>query len=1572
MSEPSASRTTPSSPVAPSAVTEEHKASEQLAQSLGKLPAAPISPEDEARERIALLEREAKAYGHDPAAALLFHEIGLLWEDPLKNPRNAAVAFQNAYKLSPKLVPNIRAARRLFAEVGNWQMVIQLIDAELLALDDDRPRAALLFEKGVVLEERLSREGDAIGAYTQALALVPKDVTLLIQLESVFTAKGHHRSLVEVYRLLAAALEDTGSRAYYLTAAGCLLEERLKNLDEAATCYREAFALDRRDLLLLSAMKRLAEREERHEELLSALAAEAEVLGPQAAPTFLRIAKVYAKLDRKEDALAALLAARRVNPNEPLVLSELADIYQREARYEDLADVLLSWVSSISDESEHVAINLRLAALYEQDLKRDDDAIARYRAILQKVPGHTTALASLGKLYFRNQNWEGLVTVFDAEAAASEDTKSKAAKVYKAAEVLEERLARTEDAVARYNLALQLQPGYLPAQKALTRIYEKQGRFAELVAMYEQDLLQTVDREQIVATLNKMALFYEERLSDLDRAIDCYRRILELESNHLPTMGNLARLYELAGKWRELIALNEEQAATVGDTKQVLSLHHRNAEILDEQLKDRAGAIVTYERLLQLSPSYLPALKSLGRLYAQDGRWGDLIKMYRAEAEISPSTEHAASLIHKIGELYESRLKDENEAIASYSEVLTLAPSYVPALRALGRIHRAHGSWENLIEVLRSEAATRTDPVERANALYQAAAIWEDHLGRPELAVEGYQEVLRITPGHVTALRALERLYSASDDTKELIAILDRETQTGQTAAAKTTAYLKLARIYLDRLNEPSRAAQCCEAVLGIDAGNLVALRLLERIRAGDKTRRAELKTRVAERVTDPRLKLALRLAASSDQDKSSSESNVEDIERAFDDNPLDPRPFAALEKSYRLAQAYPKLVSLYQRKAEASTDAAEKLALTLRAAELAEQKLADLERATLLLRAAHELRPTHLPVVQGLRRVALKAHDLHAARRWLEEEGKLARDGKVAVEAFVAAGKLAHERLNDPEGAAAHYRHALDRDPLDPTASAALEDLLASRGGASDLAALQERRAEAKLAHKDLGAAAQEFLAAARIRLEMLHSPREGDRAGEPRARRPADADPRARAQGAARPRRAPVRRGRLRARAPGAAGRRRADALRAPPQARQALSRRALGPEPRRRASADRGHRRSPERRGARAARGAPHRLAQLDRRGRLPEAAARPRARPRRSRPPHPRARADPGRGLRRRRPGDRALPPRARARSGRPRGPRAAGRALRAQRQHLRAGHDARAASAAGRLARRGEPDPAPPRRAAGARRGHAEGDRHLPADPRQRRLGHPGPDRARRAADARPGVDPGRDRGAPRAAPRGPEPAREPARALPRLVGAEAERQGVLRRGGARLLPRRRRGRAVVLQRGPQPAPRRAARAAGRARARRRPPPRGARADARGAPGDRRAALAAAPAPARGARRRREEGPAQARPRDRQGGARGLAGVRRRRLRGLPGQARHRRARDHRPALGLRRAGPRPPLQRPGAEVPPRPRGARAAEPRRRAHQALRRARPPTCSATRCGSSPPASRSGAATTRRPSS
>ena len=1193
-------------------------------------------------------------------------------------------------------------------------MVVQLIEAELMGSEDARHRAALLLEKAAIQEERLSKDEEAANTYRECLELKPEDPSILILLEGIYAAKQDYPRLVEVQRLLADAVEDPSLKAHYLTNAGYILEERLKDKDGAGVAFRAAFSLDRRDVLLLTAMKRVAERDGKTEELLGALASEANLLGAYAAPTYLQISKVYERLDRKEDALAALLAARRAS-NDPLVLAELARIYESQRRFEDLADVLLSWVGVINDESELVAINLRLAALYEEELRRDEDAIGRYRAILAKVPNHAQALAGLGKLYHRNQNWEGLLSAFDMEVQAADDNRQKAARTYKAAEVLEERLGRSEDAISRYNQCLQFQPGYLPAQKALSRLFEKQNRYAELVAMYEQDLLQTADRnrdhlhpEQDRRPLRGPPLGPGPRhqLHDADPGAHAGPPADDPQPGAaVRGGGQVARAHPAA----------RDRGGAGRGHEAVLSIHHRNAEILDDQLKDRAGAIAAYERLLSLSPSYLPALKALGRLYAQDGRWDDLVKMYRAESEISSSAEVAANLIFKIGELQEHKLNKEVDAIASYQEVLTLAPNYFPALRALGASTGARPPGR-----ASSTCSAPRPPTAPIRWSAPTPSSTPPPSGRTTGAAgHGHRGLPGVPCASPPATPPRSAPWSASTpprgDVKDLVAVLDRETQTASTATAKVSAYVKLARLYLDTLNEPARAAQCCEAALALEPGNLSSLKALERIRASDRPRRAEVRSRLAERVTDTRLRTALRLAAANDQDRGGGGDLLVEHSSGDGRGPDRRAPRVRARARARQAGNWAGLLQLFERRLQAATEPGPKSELAVRIADLCESKLADPPAPWPTTAPPWRWPPMSSPPSRAPAASTRSwATGPRPGRSWRPRAAPPATSAPRWRRSSPPARRASGS--SDAEGAIANYRRALERDPLDPVASAGLEELLARSGGAADLATLQERRGEAKLAQRDSPRRPPPSSPPAQTGSGSWRSrPREGGAGpGAGGAARP----PRgAGAAGQPVPGGEAVRGRGVLVQRPGAAGRRRQGALRDPPQAGRPLHGAPLGREPGRRPPPDGARRRRPERRGAGAAGGDPLHLAQLDRRRRLPQAALGPGAPPRRPRPPHAGAGADPRRGVRRSAAGLGALPPGAGPGAGRRLGHRAPGGPLREDRQPPRPGADA------------GRPGhPGAPGRRSGARRlpaaedrrslrppdaGSAEGDRRVP-------------------------------------------------------------------------------------------------------------------------------------------------------------------------------------------------------------------------------------------------------------------
>lgn len=1052
-------------------------------------PAGAESRADEVRARIAALEREARALSDGPEAALLFHELGLLWEDPLRNPRNAASAFQAAYRLAPRFVENIRAARRIFSDVGNWQLVLQLLDAELEATEPGRARTALLYERALVLDDRLDRREEAAVAFREVVAARPGDVGLLSQLASIWAARGDARALADTLQLLAHAVEDPRVAAEALLSAGLLLEERLRDERGAAEAFREAFALDRSDPVLLAVLARVAARERRDDELLRVLAAEAENAGPQGSAAFLELARVYERLGRPEDALAALQAGRRLQPRDPLVLSAMAALLGDQRRPEELADVLAAWADTVHDEAEAVALYLRLASLYEETLHRDERAIECYQAILARVPGTAAALAGLGRLHARRRDWPGLLEVYDAELAVTAETAAKATIHYRAGEICESRLEDPDGAIARYQQALLLSPGYLPAQQALERLFERLGRWADLAAMLEQDVLQAEGPSDAVARLGTLANLYEARIGDLERALECLHRALDLLPQHLPSLRHAQQLAEKLGRWRDLVELLEREAAHSTDVKQIVALRHRAAEALDERLSDPAAAVVAYEKLLAVSPAYLPALTALGRLYAAAGRWPDLALLYRTEAAMA-TPERAAQLLLKVGELQERRLDDVEGALSTYGEVLERTPRDLQALGALGRLHRARGAWAPLVAVLLREAALRTDPRDRADVLFEAASLREYPLADVAAATETYEEVLRLSPAHGGALRALERLASARGDSQALLAAVERTAQTAQSAEARVAAYLKLTRLYLDRLGEPARAAQMAEEALDIDPRNLHALLVLDRMRSNDPGRRAEVKTRVADRVTDAGLASALRLMASRDHEETDLQARTRELSAAFKVDPADLRVAFALDRTLRQGGDPGPRFNFYARRLEQARDETERLSLQMRLAEAAESGAADLKTAREAYRDALVLHPGFLPALQGIRRVAERLGDWTTAVAAREAEAAASHDVRSSVDAWTSAGRIARDRLGDTERALKSFQRALERDPLHREASSEVEFLLARSGDPANLALLHERQGEARIAAGDRAGAAASFHRAAETWRRTLHDP--------------------------------------------------------------------------------------------------------------------------------------------------------------------------------------------------------------------------------------------------------------------------------------------------------------------------------------------------------------------------------------------------------------------------------------------------------------------------------------------------
>jgi len=586
----------------------------------------------------ALYDREAAALGEAPSAAQIVHEAGRVHEERLGDPIEALAHYRRAAALDPTFIPNLQAARRVAHALGDVSLECALLESEAAATRNARDQAMLHLVRARLLEERLGRTAEGRAAVAAAARADPDSLAVTEHLGALAAAERRDEDLVRALERCAELAGDPGLAAAWLGAASATEENRLGRPERAADLAFRAFDLAPGDANVRAAAQRHAERQRSFDVVARVLAAEAAgeaTPAREAALALCALARVREeRLGDPDQARAALEEARRRGGDDPIVLDTLSTIHEARGEWEPAAEALRArgkQANAASDTpAEIVSRNLRLAELYEERLERAQEAAECYRAALAVDPRHRGALAALGRIHARAGDWEAVLATFLVERDAAAERRDRAQRCFKAGEVLEERLGRIDEAIQLYAEALALEPSLLAAHQALERLYGATGRFADLAALLEADLAATLEAEERVAVLFRLARLHEDRLADLGAAARDCERILELAPEHVVALRTLAALHERAKRFADLVDLNERLCRLTTDPRKSIALLQRTAEVQEEHLADEAAAIATYERILRLDPTHLPALRALSRLYGRAARWPDLVAMCRA------------------------------------------------------------------------------------------------------------------------------------------------------------------------------------------------------------------------------------------------------------------------------------------------------------------------------------------------------------------------------------------------------------------------------------------------------------------------------------------------------------------------------------------------------------------------------------------------------------------------------------------------------------------------------------------------------------------------------------------------------------------------------------------------------------------------------------------------------------------------------------------------------------------------------------------------------------------------------
>lgn len=1024
-------------------------------------------------EQVAFWKAQIKAFERDAAglsdasqAARIALEVGRIYEEQLGRPRNAATSYQRAFTLDPGNPAVLHASRRLFTEVGNWGMVLEILGFEVEGAPTPERKATLLAELGAIQEDKLNDVDAARLTYESALETWSAEPIAVAALERIYGVQKAYAELDRIYMQAVAVTEKPERKLPLWIVAAQLAEDRLEQPHQAIERYQAVLAINPVHVLALDALRRLYLATESWPEYAQILLQAADVAQSpeESAQLLLTMARVQSeRLGEVDSAVHTLIRALEKAPEDLIVLREIERLYEDNDRHEDVIKVLEREVEITEDVREKVPILFRLGAILDEQLDRPDEAVTVLQEAVKLLPTYTPVKQSLGRLLVRTERWQDLADLFHQEFDAEEDEWVRVSKLFQLADIRYTRLDAVPAAIETLHQALVLKPDYQPARKLLEKLLVQTEAWADLSALYERELELVDDKARKVFLLLRIGNPVRSKAVDAETSRGAYERILDLEPGNLHAIRSLQTLAEEREDWPDALRLLELEADASEDQKEVVSILHRAGALREASVDDVDGAVADYEKALILNPTYLPALRSLGRLYAKKGRYEDLVTMYRRELDVTRSQEQRLQLLFRSADVLSEQIKDPERSVAALQEVLEVEPGNLPALRALAAIHARVGAHEALAEVLVTEANSVKDTKEKATLLIQAAETLEDKLSRGDQAAELYQEVIR--HGHYvdSAIRALVRIYSVEGLWNALSRALRAAKDHAKDPSAKVAILLRLAEVAGDRLGQMAHAAEYLEEAVTLDPDNVVILTQLERtsVSLRDWPKAVAAAQQLALHEGDPRLFGArqIRIAYMKETQLDPPVSGAEHYCLALQTVPDHPSALRALELAYRRAGDWDALRLFYQREAFVTKNPTEKAGLFARAADIAEHRLQDDESAAMMYERALEGLPDFLPVVRSRRRVATRRGDTEVALDSIRREGDLTADLDCKEELLLESAQLYEEKLGQVEPAIANYRQLLERDPGHRVAFDKLESIFGTAERTADLGELYQAR---------------------------------------------------------------------------------------------------------------------------------------------------------------------------------------------------------------------------------------------------------------------------------------------------------------------------------------------------------------------------------------------------------------------------------------------------------------------------------------------------------------------------------
>jgi tetratricopeptide (TPR) repeat protein len=568
-----------------------------------------------------------------------------------------------------------------------------------------------------------------------------------------------------------------------------LYRDRLKLDVMVVEVYNRILALQPNNIEVMDALAAQYEVIPRWPELISILRKKATIVGSaeEKIALYLRVATLYLeKFSNQAEAIKAFEAILEIDAGNAEALTFLKQMYEKRRDWDRLVAVLRQEIARVADSAERGKRWAEVAKLATEKLKKAAVSIELWGKVLEANDSDVEALTELEKLYEREKRWEELAAVLDKQVTLTDDPAKRGVILPKLATVYTEKLQKLDLAVAAWKTLLDAEPENRRAQDALRKLYLQnkdwdalegfysvQGKWDEFARVLERQAETETDPAR-VGLWNKIAVIYRDRLARRTRPRSLSRR-------RSPSMATTWRQPSLSSRctrrpgtpsgWPRSCRCSlctrktQPSARSACCASPRFSMATLATSRWRSRWRCRRCPKIRARNGRANTPSGWPVRRATGPCWWMPTRL----------SLPSLQGQDALPVLATVARAYEMELANTEAAIARNREILEIADRDEQAVLALERLYIATGQHDQLLAIYDKKLALAGSEEEKREVRLQLAALYEEQVHDADKAIELYKDILKTAKEDVQALRALDRLYRATERWKDLAKIIARQ-----------------------------------------------------------------------------------------------------------------------------------------------------------------------------------------------------------------------------------------------------------------------------------------------------------------------------------------------------------------------------------------------------------------------------------------------------------------------------------------------------------------------------------------------------------------------------------------------------------------------------------------------------------------------------------------------------------------------------------------------------------------------------------------------------------------------------